>query len=187
MKNYTKNNNLQTQNGSALIISLIILLVMTILGIQGMQSSALEEKMASNYRDRAMAFEAAEAALVAGEAWLDQESEPPVADNSGSSNVWTFGSPDINDSTVWASSGINAATSLTVGASSFSEAPKYIIEERGLGSSKPDAESGEITHDTANQAYRYRITARGVGTSPNSVVILQSNYEKNYSVAVTAP
>ena len=59
--------NKSRQQGVALIMSLVILLVLTILGIQGMQTSTFEEKMAGNFRDKQMAFEAAESALKAGE------------------------------------------------------------------------------------------------------------------------
>lgn len=51
------------QSGTALIISLIILAVVTLLGVTGMQSSNTELKLAASQRDRGVAFEAAEAAL----------------------------------------------------------------------------------------------------------------------------
>lgn len=51
------------QSGTALIVSLIILAVVTLLGITGMQSSNTELKLAASQRDRGVAFEAAEAAL----------------------------------------------------------------------------------------------------------------------------
>lgn len=51
------------QSGAALIVSLIILAVVTILGITSMQGSNTELKLAASMRDRGVAFEAAEAAL----------------------------------------------------------------------------------------------------------------------------
>lgn len=51
------------QSGAALVVSLIILAVVTILGITSMQGSNTELKMAASMRDRGIAFEAAEAAL----------------------------------------------------------------------------------------------------------------------------
>lgn len=51
------------QSGTALIVSLIILAVVTLLGITSMQSSNTELKLAASQRDRGVAFEAAEAAL----------------------------------------------------------------------------------------------------------------------------
>ena len=40
------------QRGAILIISLIMLLVLTILGVTGMRTTVLEEKMAGNLRDK---------------------------------------------------------------------------------------------------------------------------------------
>jgi type IV pilus assembly protein PilX len=58
------------QRGAALIVSMLMLLVMTLIGITGMQTSILEEKMAGNYRDSALAFQAAETALRDAEEFL---------------------------------------------------------------------------------------------------------------------
>ncbi|WP_394201404.1 pilus assembly PilX family protein [Marinagarivorans algicola] len=51
------------QQGAALIISLIILGVLTVIGITSMQNSGLELKMVSSAHDRGVAFEAVETAL----------------------------------------------------------------------------------------------------------------------------
>ncbi|NOS73875.1 MAG: hypothetical protein HOP36_04915, partial [Methyloglobulus sp.] len=58
----------KSQSGVVLIISLIMLLLLTLVGLTGMQNIGLEEKMAGNMRDSNLAFQAAESALVAGEA-----------------------------------------------------------------------------------------------------------------------
>ncbi|MGD8589131.1 MAG: PilX N-terminal domain-containing pilus assembly protein, partial [Chromatiales bacterium] len=63
-------HGLQLQQGSVLIVSLILLLVMTLLGLSAMQSSLMEETMAGNVKDRNLAFQAAEAALRDADAWL---------------------------------------------------------------------------------------------------------------------
>lgn len=55
--------NFQRQQGAALIVSLVILTIVTILGVTSMQSSNADLKMAASMRDRGVAFEAAEAVL----------------------------------------------------------------------------------------------------------------------------
>ncbi len=55
------------QNGVALVISLLVLLVMTMIGLAAMRTTMLEEKMAGNMQDKMLSFQAAEAALRAGE------------------------------------------------------------------------------------------------------------------------
>ncbi len=51
------------QQGASLVIALMFLIVLTILGLVAVRSSTVQERMAGNDRDRAIAFEAAEAAL----------------------------------------------------------------------------------------------------------------------------
>lgn len=55
------------QEGATLIVALVMLLLISLLAIGGMQSSALQERMASNAHDGAISFQAAEAALRQGE------------------------------------------------------------------------------------------------------------------------
>lgn len=175
---------MKNEKGSALIICLVILLVMTMIGVQGMQSTTMEEKMSGNFRDRALAFEAAEAALQAGEVWLNLQPQQPVASNSGDNNVWTLGSADLSSTSLWSTSGLNATTELTIGAGGIAAAPQFLIEERSEGSvlgGKGSVETGANSANYADpMAVKYRITARGVGSQTNTVVLLQANYEKIY-------
>lgn len=183
MRNYTSHKS-NKQRGSALLISLIILLVMTVVGIQGMQNTALEEKMSGNFRDRALAFEAAEAALLAGEAWLNQQTEVPVADDTGSNVVWNFGTPDISDEDFWNGVAVPIDVDLNNDEFELSQNPLYVIEERtivtgsGGGSESPLNISQHVLPSSSGVTYSYRITARGFGSSPNSVVLLQANFNK---------
>ena len=51
------------QQGSALVISLLILLVLTIIGVTALNSTVMEEKMASNFQTGNTAYQAAESAV----------------------------------------------------------------------------------------------------------------------------
>ncbi|WP_447753750.1 pilus assembly PilX family protein [Pseudomonas nicosulfuronedens] len=57
----------QSERGAVLLVSLVMLVLLTLIGLAGMRMVQLEERMAGNLRDRQMAFQAAEAALRAGE------------------------------------------------------------------------------------------------------------------------
>lgn len=61
MKLFKKTN--RQQSGAALVVGLLILLVMTLLGINGMQSAVLEEKISGNIIRSNIAFQAAESTL----------------------------------------------------------------------------------------------------------------------------
>lgn len=56
--------------GVALPVTLILLTIITVLAFAGFNDATLQERMAGNVRDREVAFQAAEAALRAGEQWL---------------------------------------------------------------------------------------------------------------------
>ena len=51
------------QKGAVLLVALIMLLLLTVIGVAAMRDTNLQERMAGNMRDHALAFQAAEAAL----------------------------------------------------------------------------------------------------------------------------
>ncbi|WP_455208163.1 pilus assembly PilX family protein [Kaarinaea lacus] len=51
------------QQGSALVISLLILLVLTIIGVTALNSTVMEERMSSNFQTGNTAYQAAESAV----------------------------------------------------------------------------------------------------------------------------
>lgn len=55
------------QRGAVLVVSLLLLLVMTLLGLGASQSTRLQERMAGNQRDLELAMQGAEAGLRAAE------------------------------------------------------------------------------------------------------------------------
>ncbi len=64
----TSLTSIRSQSGVALVVSLLLLLIVTLIGVSGMQTTVLEEKMAGNFKDKNIAFQAAEAALREAEA-----------------------------------------------------------------------------------------------------------------------
>lgn len=69
--NVTLSGSIKNQNGAALIVALVILVVITLIGAASIRSSTMEMKMVNSQRDRDAAFAAAEAALRAAEDWLE--------------------------------------------------------------------------------------------------------------------
>jgi type IV pilus assembly protein PilX len=55
--------NKKDQTGAALVVSLIVLVLLTLLGVAAMRTSVLEERMAGNMRESNIAFQSAEGAL----------------------------------------------------------------------------------------------------------------------------
>ena len=53
----------RAQRGITLLVVLILLLILSVLGIAILRSSAMQERMSANMRDRSLAFQGAETAL----------------------------------------------------------------------------------------------------------------------------
>lgn len=164
------------QRGSALAIGLLILFIMTIVGVTGMQTTSMQEKMAGNMRDRNLAFQAAESALRAGENYLNITSVLPSFSNSNGlyqkeslvPNSWYK-----NDDAWWVDSTKVRGFS-TTNFSSIVAGTAYILEELAEVIEKTESlEAGK----PVNPNY-FRVTARGVGGTTNAVVIVQSVYKR---------
>lgn len=175
--------------GSALVISLIILLMMTLIGITSMNTSVLEEKMAGNMHNRNQAFQAAESALRKGEAWIASQTVLPDVVTSGTSgiDIWDVkaADPDITnnlawweeptrDASWWASDGEFSATSSSDPdwIDGVAAQPAYVIEEL-----PPVPGSLEAGLPVDNKDIYLQVTARGVGGDAAAVVLLQTTYK----------
>ena len=155
------------QTGAALIVSLLLLIVVTILGISGMRSTTLEEKMASNMHDVQLAFHAAESALREGEGKLQLPTLPAFNDTNG------YYQPDA---LLWQTIDWDPANGDVIAVNTsydVAEQPSFYIEEMPATSFGGSIEAGaSLTTGT------YRITARGVGGSSTSQVILQETFRR---------
>ncbi len=90
----------KSQYGAVMIVSLVLLVVLTLLGITGSQFAGLEEKMAGNLRDYNIAFQAAEAGL--RDAELEIQQSATIANyrfcvNTGFSDDCGFSTADTTD------------------------------------------------------------------------------------------
>jgi len=175
-------NYANRQHGIALITGLIFLVVLTLISVTAARMAGLEDGMSGNLRDRAIAMQAAEAAL--RDAERDILSGTAVTRNPKISGITAFDAlctdglcyngtqgnsdgVDWNANPVWSLVSMTAAPSVRLGTYTGArdidgvfDQPRYLIE----GFQK--TESGEVV-------YFYRITARAVGANPNTVVWLQ--------------
>lgn len=168
------------QRGAALIISLLILLVMTIIGVTAMQTNILEEKMAGNDRDIALSLQAAEAALRAAEAEIETIVSPAAAFDGNTAGYYPSGSyPDVFDEDTWA-----VGSSIGYGGEfpHVTSQPRYIIELMGeIGTSTNDVNLGGYGETSGlGTVNSFRITARGTGGSDNTATFLQAYYAKRF-------
>ncbi len=160
---YLKNK----QSGVVLVVSLIMLLLLTLIGLSGTQVTSLEEKMAGNARDKNIAFQSAESALIAAENFI---LSIPIA-NIVSTFNGTVGLLGVNnaeadfflDATWTANSSQVTPLSYSSANLGVNTRPRYIIKRL------PD--SSGITNF-------FRVTARGTGNVAGTQVILQEVYQR---------
>ena len=173
--------SIKRQSGVVLLVCLMMLLLLTFIAMTGAQVTSYEEKMAGNMRDRNMAFQAAEAAIVAGEAVA---TTLPFNCTNGRYKAFdadcngTLETAPVWESINWSPTANPPKTvQFTDGTlSNIPVNPRYIIETLpGFRCSIPASATctgaGEIKY------YHYRITARAEGATNESVVILQSVFE----------
>jgi type IV pilus assembly protein PilX len=167
----------QHQRGAAMMIALIMLLVLTVLGTATARMTLLEERMTGNTQDNRVAFQAAEAALRAGEDFLEQ---PVLPDFTGAAGLYQPAVPDQDP--LWRTLDFNSPLDavpydgLADAAGSLSRASaSYFIEEL------PRVPTGGVSlaADTAvDDARFYRVTARAVGIAGVAAVTLQTTYRR---------
>jgi type IV pilus assembly protein PilX len=183
----------ERQRGSALIISLVFLLLLTILGMGAMQSSTLQERMAGNTRDYNVAFQAAEAGLRAGEAELSAATAIPAYDGSSAGHILPLTDVNTGNGGFWESYDWLGAASLTTGSKQVgsdlllnsANNPRYVIEQFPVAPCEEDVTSdfsagkaGQRAAASASNCQIYRVTTRASSNTGDSVIILQSMYKR---------
>ncbi len=85
----------QAQDGAALVISLIMLSLMTVIGVAAMDTTILEIKMAGNIQAEIDAFNNAESSLRLAENIVKDEADDPIPVNFSDLD-WLYHSADSN-------------------------------------------------------------------------------------------
>lgn len=175
------------EQGSALTMSLVFLVLLTIIGISAMNFSSLEERMAGNFKDQYLAFQAAESALKDAEtdAFNNISNATPFTSSCTNGLCLPTGSGAyVWDTVDWSTGSTTSRQygaytgSPTIG-TSLAAQPRYIIEDIPNPTTPPAGESAADPWKrgaTGNEYYR--ITARGVGSTSQSQAMLQVIFRK---------
>lgn len=186
------------QQGAVLVVALVLLIVMTIIGVTGINSAILQEKLAGNYSEKAIAFTNAEAALRQAEAYIETinagaaltPSDEAVLQTAFSapspggdglyltlnSSSYTANGPtwDASVGTNWTASNSRAATGST-----GTTTPRYFIEYLGRKTTKsgsPISLDAEVANQSSPYPFAFRITAIGYSGFNNIYTVIQSVY-----------
>jgi type IV pilus assembly protein PilX len=163
------------QQGSALIVVLMLLMIVTLLGLVSMRGAILQERMAANTVARADAFQVAEAVLREAEGFAtSRPSLPSSGCVSGACARPAAGAaPAWEATSFWdTTGGFRLATADINGIRA-----QYVVEDFGRSTASSCTNSIDLSAPECTvQAQVYRITVRS--RAPNGAeVLLQSLYE----------
>ena len=156
----------ELNRGSALIVGMVLLLLMTAISLTTLKAIKTDEHMSGNLQDRQLAFQAAEAALREAEDTLREKQM------TGGLNVaylpWLYRRADADAPAALALTSGNA-TRYESDLVSVSERPLYIIEEM-------DSRRDSLNNNYQRDPRVYRITALGFGGSTTTRAALQASF-----------
>ena len=171
---------LQRQNGAALVTSLLLLVVLTVLGITTMQMTRMQERMAGNARDIAVAFQAAEAALRDGESVIDLAPTAPLPCVTAPCNVYaTDILPSLSNRTpAWWNA--NATEFGAAGVGELQDTLGVAADPRRTVEYLRFVPDDLMVGGATTGRDFYQITAASQGASNNANVVLQTTFAKSF-------
>lgn len=199
---FTQKKNYR-QHGASLIVVLLILVIVSILGVSGVQISMLAEKSARNDRDYQIAWQSSEAALIDAE--FDIEGLPTTSSNKRNT-IFKLGQTDISK---FISNCGTSSTSVGLCTLNQTGKPAWLsVDFTDTGNSSattafgtftgrvfpagaagiqpakppryvieaiPDPDNARTTKPT-DIKYIYRVTAMGFGPNPETQTVVQMLY-----------
>lgn len=186
-------NTPRRQQGVALVVALILLLILTVLALASVRGTTLQERLSANMYDRSLALQRAEAAMRAAEAAIT--SNWRIADLNGvdcspatgsACPLMPAGTFTSNSNTNW----VNVGTERNVNTERSPGTPQYSVQFISTGQAQgnlgqeANAECGNYGNPCPpdNVAY-YRVTTRSSNpgdSTDRAIVVLQSTYRRAY-------
>ena len=187
----------RTQSGAVLVVSLVMLLILTLIGVSGMSSVTLEEKMVSNMQNANKSFQGAEAALNECETFLRVQETVVLHQTSKTSSlsalqnkthrVITAGIFPVGwwqDQDFWNTYGnasvITSIARTVASPDGVSTAPLCFTEYIGNGTSSMDSDTSlYLGANSSDAKLVYRVTASSFGADTKSQSIVESLFVKH--------
>ena len=155
------------QTGSVLILTLLVMLMLTIMAVTEVSFNSTQTRIATNTADEQVAFQTAEGALNEATNNLLANNYPTASFLANANGLYLF---NATNAPLWTTiDWTNAGAVIMSFQGSSNTKAAYLIELL------PSVIKGGQNSGTPTQVYR--ITARAVGASGNSAVILQSTVQ----------
>jgi type IV pilus assembly protein PilX len=176
------------QSGAILVISLLMLLVLTVLGVVMMQTTRMQERMAGNTRDLSAALQGSEAAVRYAEQQLAAYTSRPDTDSTSSCGSTTAANTvcatnalpvAIYDTSqfIWKTQAklYGHAGSPTTAVAQLPDPPEYTDER--LGFIRDNLDTGQ---DPPEGRDFFQLTGHSTGLSGNTNTVVQSTYARRF-------
>jgi type IV pilus assembly protein PilX len=160
------------QTGAALILSLLLLLVLTLLAVSSMQGTIMQERMVSGEREGMQSLEIAESALRDAEVTLEGINVLSVFDGSDG----LFGQDDAVPDPLaldWA-----ASEDVIAGTAVDGITPRYFIQH--MGDAYEPEKLTDIVVEGYTNAQAFRIVAWSPGPTGESRRVIESYYARQF-------
>ena len=172
------------QRGVTLVVSLVILITLTLLGITSIQRTTTELTMAGNQREAGIMFQAAEVGLGVAENEIANSNTNADFDDSSKglytvdASDPTYIGPDYYDYNTWVDgAGAQLANAVVSGLPDSHYKIEY-LGDRYQNAAAIINIGGYGTQSTGKIVSIYRSTSRGVGLAGNSFRYIQSYFGK---------
>jgi type IV pilus assembly protein PilX len=177
---HSTNKICRRERGAALVTSLLMLLVMTVLGLAAMQVTRMEERMAGNSRDVNVAFQGAEAGLRDSEDLIRvMTARPGTCGSLGCGGIYQLGllSSDLRDQddAWWVANGREYGVAGTKEMTEATRDPRIVTDDMGFIS-----DSLTVGHGPPEGRNFYRITSSSTGASATANVVVESTYTRRF-------
>ena len=159
-----------SQQGSVLIVGLLLLLMLTLIGLVTATATRTDSRVTSNALDRAIAFQAAEAALREGEDLLKVPN--PAEQLRDEAGFYDSTVTPNSDYRTWSDDDSYQAQANIPG---LAAPARFVIDQLKLTT----ATSGELTTGVVyhvTDEHLYRVTAASVGRAQQTLVVLQTTF-----------
>lgn len=171
------------QRGSALIISLLLLIALTLIGLTTMRSTRLETAMAGGAREANIAFQAAEAAMRDAEQFLEGVVSVAAFDGTNGLLGLNDSEPDLFAGSTWTGGSGYRVYSSADYPDGVVEQPRYMIKYIGdrtnVSAAKQAIGIGTYGKGANNPTVSlFRITAWGTSRDGSATTVVQTHYGK---------
>lgn len=175
--------SIHNQKGAVLIVSLIILLVLTLIGVSAARTVLMGEKMTFASRDSRVALEVAESLVKQGEVYIDGLDN---TDNFGTTG-WLYaegtGPTDLLDGDVWDGSNSTKRSVKMKGPDGKELDGRFYIEDSGLAIDNSQLTDVDLSADTVggfdSDVRVFKIVARGEGIGGTERILI-THYGKKF-------